>query len=387
MFRAAAPLPLHRLCLNFSSCPRSVASLLLPQIRAAHPSRSNRSPKPVVPRRAAVAMEIPPAALLSAYKSGASPISPSAAQALINDYAGRTTSPPSEALGEKFCSDHGVTPEALTILTHLLLRLNAPGSLPLLRHLLTTCAHMNVPSAVVRLHTLLTAQVRRGGASTMAEEDLAAVTKRLARIAPEHAGGAFRMGESTEMAGELDRAEEWFEKAGQGEVMEGWVRLGILRRNRGDLQGAREVFEKAAEMGSAKGCYFLAQAMGEREGRVEGAEEGEYIKGVGGKWLGLLTRAGAGGVVEAAYELGSYWRERETKFAEEWFLVAASQCHAESIVALAQLLMEKGNISSAKIWAQKAANLEGEVGAYGMEILQELSRMEKEKQEGSHEES
>ncbi|CUS13167.1 unnamed protein product [Tuber aestivum] len=386
MLRAATSLPLHHPRPNLNICSGGIIPLLLPQIRTAHSSRSNRSPKPAVPRRAAETMTIPPAVLLSAHKSGASSISPGAAQALINDYAGRTTSPPSEALGEKFCSDHEVTPEDLAILTSLLLRLNAPGSLPLLRHLLTTCAHMNVPSAVVRLHSLLTAQVRRGGASAMTEADLAATTKRLARIAPEHAGGAFRMGEAMEMAGELDRAEVWFEKAGQGEVMEGWVRLGTLRRNKGDLQGAREALEKAAEMGSARGCYFLVQAMEEGEGGVEGAEEGEEIKGVGGKRLGLLTRAGAGGVVEAAYELGSYWREREAKFAEEWFLVAASQGHVESIVALAQLLMDKGNISSAKIWAQKAANMEGEIGAYGTEILQELSRMEEERQKGSCEE-
>jgi len=272
--------------------------------------------------------------------------------------------------------DHGVTPEDLTSLTRLLLRLNAPGSARLLWHLLTTCSHMNVPAAVVHLHSHLSAQVLRGNA--MAQADLVATSKRLARIAPEHAGAAFKMGEVAEAKGELDRAENWFKKAGRGGVMEGWVKLGILRRNRGGVESARGVFEKAVEMGSARGCYFLAQEMKE--------EEGEEIAGVGGKRLGLLARAGASGVVEAAYELGSYWREREAKFAEEWFLVAASQGHADSILALAQLLAEKGDIDNARIWAQKAADMSGEMGAYGTEILQELSRMEEKKQEGDQEE-
>ncbi|KAG0135893.1 hypothetical protein HOY82DRAFT_479640 [Tuber indicum] len=371
MIRAVAPLPLQRPCANLNLYPRIVTSLSLPQIRTVTTSRGKSFPRPAASRRAVETMTIPPSVLLSAYKSGASPISPGTAQALINDYAGRTTSPPSEALGEKFCSDHGVTPEDLTILARLLLRLNARGSAPLLRHLLTTCAHMNVPSAVVHLHSLLTAQVLRGKASEMVQANLAAMAKRLARVAPEHAGAAFRMGETAEVEGKLAEAEEWFERAGRGEVMEGWVRLGVLRKDRGDLQGAREVFEKAAEMGSARGCYFLAQVMEEGEG--------EEIEGVGGKRLGLLARAGAGGVVEAAYELGSYWRGREARFAEEWFLVAASQRHVESIFALVQLLMEKGRISSARIWARKAANMSGEMGAYGAEMLQELSQMEEEK--------
>jgi len=167
-----------------------------------------------------------------------------------------------------------------------------------------------------------------------------------------------------------------FKGAGRGGVMEGWVRSGILRKSRGKSQGARNHFEKAVEMGSARGCYFLAQEMEDGEG-------GEEIAGVGGKRLGLLTRAGAGGVVEAAYELGSYWREREVKFAEEWFLVAASRHHAGSTLALAQLLMEKGDIGNARTWAQKAADMSGETREYAAEILQELSRMEENKQEGS----
>ena len=240
---------------------------------------------------------------------------------------------------------------------------------------------MNVPGAVVHLHSLLSAQAR-SGKNKMAQADLAATVKRLARIAPEHAGAAFKMGEVVEAEAEgveeaLEKAEEWFEKAGQGGVMEGWVKLGILRRNRGDLGGAREVFEKAMDMGSARGCYFLAQVMKEGEGEREGEED---IAGVGGKRLGLLARAGAGGVIEAAYELGSYWREREAKFAKEWFLIAASQRHTESILALAQLLMERGDIRNAKTWAQKAANMSGEIGVYGTEMLQELSRMEEEKE-------
>jgi len=107
MFRAVAP-PL-RLCLNLNTCPRTITSLLLPQFRTAHSSHKRRpksksKPKQAVPRRAAEPMTIPPPVLLSAHESGASPLSPSTAQALINDYAGRTTSRPSESLGEKFCS-------------------------------------------------------------------------------------------------------------------------------------------------------------------------------------------------------------------------------------------------------------------------------------------
>jgi len=115
MMLRAAVAPPPRLYLNLIACPRTITSLLpvlpLPQFRTAHSSHkknnyyhNRHSPKPAVPQQAAEPITIPIPILLSAYQSGASPLSPSAVQALINDYAGRTTSPPSEALGGKFCS-------------------------------------------------------------------------------------------------------------------------------------------------------------------------------------------------------------------------------------------------------------------------------------------
>ncbi|RPB01045.1 hypothetical protein L873DRAFT_729458 [Choiromyces venosus 120613-1] len=169
--------------------PRITPQLLLPLLLRKANSGS-KGAKPAVPHPALEPIQIPAPLLLSAHKSGASPYAPGAAQALMNEYARRTSSPASRALGLEFCKDHGTTGEDLTSLARLLLRSNnAAGGFALLRHLLRTCAHMDVPAAVVHLHVLLSAQVARGGGSVLVQAELEGVRKRLAKVAPGHAGG------------------------------------------------------------------------------------------------------------------------------------------------------------------------------------------------------
>lgn len=156
--------------------------------------------------------------------------------------------------------------------------------------------------------------------------------------------------------GNENEALEWFRKASQGpdglnfkSSAETLVFEAQLLMQQ-DKERAREALQKAAlELDDPSAYYYLATM-----------EEKESLNRTV-----YFMKAAASGILEAAYELGrielskikdvgSSNKSADHKMAREWFELAATGGHRESILELAKICKDNGELEEERIWRAKA---------------------------------
>ena len=148
--------------------------------------------------------------------------------------------------------------------------------------------------------------------------------------------------------GDLDEAESWWRRAADGGHTDAMNNLGLLLKDRGDLDEAESWWSRAADNDDHNAMYNLGLLLKDR-GDLNGAEF-------------CFSRAGHsgsrhGGHTSAMYNLGILLHDRgDLNEANTWYLKAAVEGHTEAMYNLGVLLKDRGDLNEAETWWRRAAD-------------------------------
>jgi tetratricopeptide (TPR) repeat protein len=164
-------------------------------------------------------------------------------------------------------------------------------------------------------------------------------------------------GKILQSRGEDDEALKIFEQiaitasggeAAAGDISEVFVQQGRILLRQRDVAGAEQAFRKAAlELDNAAGYYHLARLQADDSPTKEV----------------YLLKSASSGVLEACHELGEYQLQKlngagdsktVVQMAREWLFLAARGSYGPSMLALATLNKEEGNLEAGLEWLRNA---------------------------------
>jgi TPR repeat protein len=163
-------------------------------------------------------------------------------------------------------------------------------------------------------------------------------------------GAANNLGVLLEQRGDLKNAEEAYRRADDRGSELGANNLGVLLEEQGDLDGAENAFERAAERGSPDGAYGLGELLLRRDD-LEGAAE-------------AFRRADGLGDAASACKVGELLMgEGDQRGAEDAFRRADERGDVDAAVHLGVILAVEGKLDAAKETLQRADEAGHPLGA------------------------
>jgi tetratricopeptide (TPR) repeat protein len=158
--------------------------------------------------------------------------------------------------------------------------------------------------------------------------------------------------------GDLDGAEAAYRRADERGHADGAYNLGLLLAERGDLDGAEAAYRRADERGDAGGASNLGVLLQKERGDMDGAEA-------------AYRRADKRGYADGAYNLGVLLQKERGDMdgAEAAYQRADERGHADGASNLGVLLQERGDLDGAEAAWRRADERGHANGAYNLGLL------------------
>ncbi|MCJ1396808.1 hypothetical protein MMC18_009700 [Xylographa bjoerkii] len=294
------PRPIFDTASRLSNTPtaRHIYSRRSPKVKDAEWARKHRPAAQPKPLEGSWPFEV----LHAAYQSGGLPVTPPLAVDVLEAFAALTIyNQPSKKAVQKLCQEHGIQPMTLTMLSRILLKAGDREHFPLVRDLLLSSSALNDEAATI---TLVNQAVETG---KMGHPDIVAPRAHLVRLAA--AGNPAAMVLQAELLAAqrqpqkaLLMCEEAVKKntnkyTGAEAIGEtkrkAWSTLAKLRKQQGDVEGAKLALEKGAlEHDDPWAYYYLANT---------------YRRPSDPEYLHFMLKAAASGIPDAANKLGRFY--------------------------------------------------------------------------------
>ena len=252
--------------------------------------------------------------------------------------------------------EHNITPSHLELLSNILRRCDTKAQKLLARNLMLSASNLGQSSATF---SLIESALRTG-----ALQEYQPPLYRLGLLAKNHDPHAMALLGKVLIAQSKDKeALTWLRKAtrpptgnlefdGAGEAL---VNEGRLLQKQNDMNGAEEVFRRAAlELDEPSGYFYLSQL------QTPGSPQREEY----------LLKAASSGIIEACHNLGALELAKEEKkqevkpgskidyrMAVEWFTLAAHDGFGLSMLNLATIYKSMGDEGKGTFWLEAAENI------------------------------